>query len=83
MESHGTSWNPTEPHGIPQNLMESHKTSWNPTKPHGIPQNLMRSHCQDAGPHPLQHDQCSLIIRTFWLHGVVGADLHPDTHRTA
>jgi hypothetical protein len=26
-----------------------------------------------------QHDQCSLIIRTFWLHGVVGADLRPDT----
>jgi hypothetical protein len=25
-----------------------------------------------------QHDQCSLIIRTFWLHGVVGADLRPD-----
>jgi hypothetical protein len=28
-----------------------------------------------------QHDQCSLIIHTFWLHGVVGADLHPDTHK--
>jgi hypothetical protein len=27
MESHGTSWNPTEPHGILQNLMESHRTS--------------------------------------------------------
>jgi hypothetical protein len=26
-----------------------------------------------------QHDQCSLIIRTFWLHGVVSADLRPDT----
>jgi hypothetical protein len=25
-----------------------------------------------------QHDQCSLIIHTFWLHGVVGADLRPD-----
>jgi hypothetical protein len=25
-----------------------------------------------------QHDQWSLIIRTFWLHGVVGADLRPD-----
>jgi hypothetical protein len=25
-----------------------------------------------------QHDQCSLIIRTFWLHGVVGADLRSD-----
>jgi hypothetical protein len=25
-----------------------------------------------------QHDQCLLIIRTFWLHGVVGADLRPD-----
>jgi hypothetical protein len=27
-----------------------------------------------------QHDQCSLIIRTFWLHGVVGADLRPDSN---
>jgi hypothetical protein len=27
-----------------------------------------------------QHDQCSLIIRTFWLHGVVGADLRPDNY---
>jgi hypothetical protein len=27
-----------------------------------------------------QHDQCSLIIRTFWLHGLVGADLRPDTY---
>jgi hypothetical protein len=26
-EHHRTSWNPTEPHGIPQNLMESHRTS--------------------------------------------------------
>jgi hypothetical protein len=25
-----------------------------------------------------QHNQCSLIIRTFRLHGVVGADLRPD-----
>jgi hypothetical protein len=24
-------------------------------------------------------DQCSLIIRSFWLHGVVGADLRPDS----
>jgi hypothetical protein len=27
------------------------------------------------------HDQCSLIIRTFWLLDVVGADLRPDTRR--
>jgi hypothetical protein len=25
------------------------------------------------------HDQCSLIILSFWLHGVVGADLRPDS----
>jgi hypothetical protein len=24
------------------------------------------------------HDQCSLIILSFWLHGVVGADPRPD-----
>jgi hypothetical protein len=40
-EHHRTSWNPTEPHGIPWNLMESHGTSWNPAEPHGIPRNLM------------------------------------------
>jgi hypothetical protein len=28
-ESHGTSWNPTEPHGISQNLMEFHERFWN------------------------------------------------------
>jgi hypothetical protein len=27
-----------------------------------------------------QHDQCSLIIHIFWLHGVVGADLRPDIY---
>jgi hypothetical protein len=37
-------WNLTEAHGIPRNLMESHGTSWNPTEPHGIPWNLMESH---------------------------------------
>jgi hypothetical protein len=26
------------------------------------------------------YDQCSLIIRSFWLHGVVGADLRPDNN---
>jgi hypothetical protein len=29
MESHGTLWNLTEPHEIPQNLMESHGRFWN------------------------------------------------------
>ena len=27
------------------------------------------------------YNQCSLIIRSFWLHGVVGADLRPDNNR--
>jgi hypothetical protein len=44
MESDGISWNSTEPHGIPQNLMEFHRTSSNSTEPHQIPQNLMEFH---------------------------------------
>jgi hypothetical protein len=41
MESHETSWNPTEPHGISQNLMESHRTSWNLMEGSGTWQNLL------------------------------------------
>jgi hypothetical protein len=29
MESHETSWNPMEPHGILRNLMEGSGTWWN------------------------------------------------------
>jgi hypothetical protein len=40
-EHHRTSWNPTEPHGIPWNLMESYGTSWNSTEPYGIPWKIL------------------------------------------
>jgi hypothetical protein len=49
-EHHRTSWDLTEAHGIPRNLMESHRSSWNPTEAHGISQKLLESHGTSWNP---------------------------------
>jgi hypothetical protein len=66
---HRTSWNLTEPCGMPWNLMEPHRTLWNPAEPHGILQNLMESYRTSWNPTEPYEIPWKILDhgRIFWL----------------